>query len=338
MSPPKLINLLAVCYLAFGVDGNSDFSLQPFTMSSSLTNSTLLVDSQGRTYVIAGSQLLRLSRDLELQQNVSLPDRAATFSMSPDEQRLFVCVNGMTDRSCYLYSPSNLTVPPVATGVSIVGSGGATATSFATEGSFYVGSYEINVVSSFVGQMKLSQYIYGDGTGTPMIRTRDDYLATESQFDRRMLYGFVRGDYAYFVTVDGGIDDAPNYRILRVCHDTSCPGNMSPCTFTALYEQAIQCGSRFGSGGGENICGLSLVEDFSGASGPSVIVSRCRLDRSSDNTVCSYNLTAIDSNMDARYDSCSMDIGTSRLAWADSISCRSSAVSLIVSKAVLCDY
>ncbi len=328
MSPPKLIYLLAVCYLAIQVDGNSNFNLQPFITSSTLTNSTLLVDSLGRTYVIAGSQLLRLNRDLQLEQNVSLPDRGATFSLSPDEQRLLVCVNGMTDRSCYLYNPSNLTVPPVATGVSIVGSGGATATSFATEGSFYVGSYEINVVSSFVGQMKLSQYIYGDGTGTPMIRTNEDYRATRSQFNRRMLYGFVRGDYAYYVTVDGG--NVANYRILRVCHATSCPGNISPCTFTALYEQAIQCGSRFGGGGGEDLCGLSLIEDFSGVSGPSVIVSRCRLERTSDNTVCSHNLTAIDSNMDARYDRCSMDIGESRLAWIDAINCRSSAVSLII--------
>ncbi len=158
MSPPRLIYLLAaVCYLAIQVDGNSDFNLQPFITSSSLTNSTLLVDSQGRTYVIAGSLLLRLNRDLQLEQNVSLPASAATFSLSPDEQRLFVCVNGMTDRSCYLYSPSNLTVPPVATGVSIVGSGGATATSFATEGSFYVGSYEVMATSSSSGRMKLSQ-------------------------------------------------------------------------------------------------------------------------------------------------------------------------------------
>ncbi len=313
--------------LRIHANGILDFNLQPFITSSSLTNSTLLVDSQGRTYVIAGSLLLLLNRDLQLEQNVSLPASAATFSLSPDEQRLFVCVNGMTDRSSYLYSPSDLTVPPVATGVSIVGSGGATATSFATEGSFYVGSYEINVVSSFVGQMKLSQYIYGDGTGTPMIRTRDDYLATESQFDRRMLYGFVRGDYAYYITVDGG--GVANYRILRVCHATSCTGNTSPCTFTALYEQAIQCGNRFGGGGGEDLCGLSLVEDFSGVSGHSMIVSRCRLDRTSDNTVCSYNLTAIDSNMNARYDRCSVNIGESALAWTDIISCRSPAVSFI---------
>ncbi len=83
------------------MNGISEFNLQPFTTSSSLTNSTLQVDFQGRTYVIAGSQLLRLNRDLLLEQNVSLSDRAATFSLSPDEQRLFVCVNGMTDRSCY---------------------------------------------------------------------------------------------------------------------------------------------------------------------------------------------------------------------------------------------
>ncbi len=323
--------LLVVCCVEVQVHEIMEFDLQSFNSPQlSLTNSTLLVDSQGRNYIIAGNKLLRLNRDLQLEQNLSLPDSASTFSLSPDEQRLFVCVNGMTDRSCYLYSPSDLTVPPVATGVSIVGSGGATATSFATEGSFYVGSYEVMKTSNSLGRMKLSQYIYGEGTDTPMIRTEDDYLATESRFDRKMLYGFMRGDYAYYVTVDGG--DTPNYRILRVCHATNCSENPSSCTFTALYEQAIQCGNRFGSGGGEDLCGLSLVEDFSGVSGPSVIVSRCRLDRSSDNTVCSYNLTAIDSNMDARYDRCSMDIGDSRLAWLDAIRCRSSAVSSLFCK------
>ncbi len=67
---------------------------------------------------------------MQLEENVSLSGNGATFSLSSDDQRLFDCVNGMTDRSCYLYSPSDLTVPPVATGVSIVGSGGVTATSF----------------------------------------------------------------------------------------------------------------------------------------------------------------------------------------------------------------
>ncbi len=167
---------ICLCFLKAGAD--LEFNLQPFNSPqlSLLTNSTLLVDSMGRIYVIAKSQLLRLNRDLQLEQNVSLSGNGATFSLSSDDQRLFVCVNGMTDRSCYLYNPSDLTVPPVATGVSIVGSGGATATSFSTEGSFYVGSYEVMVTNSSVGRMELSQYIYGDGTGTPMIRTEVDYI------------------------------------------------------------------------------------------------------------------------------------------------------------------
>ena len=85
--------------------------------------------------MLSGNQLLRLIRDLQLEQNVSLPDLGAILSLSPDGQRLLVCVNGMTSRSCIIYDPSDLTTQPITTGLSLVGSGAATATTFSTEGS-----------------------------------------------------------------------------------------------------------------------------------------------------------------------------------------------------------
>ena len=302
--------------------GLGAFNLQPFT--SPQTNNSLQVDSQGKAYVLSGSQLLRLSRDLQLEQNVSLPDLGATISLSPDGQRLLVCVNGMTNRSCFIYDPSDLTAQPVTTGVSIVGSGAATATSFSTEGSFYVGSYVVlGGGSSVVGRMRLSHYIYGDGSSTPVICSRDfDVYLT--LFVRRMLFGFVKDRHAYFVVVDAGRN--AGFRIFRVCHVTSCVPS-SPCSIGGLYEQTLQCGTLIGRLGGDDLCGATLVDIFGAVPGPSLVVSRCRQDRDHDNRVCLFNSTAIDANMDLRYDECSMGIGETHPAWQGDIGCRSSDVS-----------
>ena len=308
-----------------GAYGQTTFDLQPF--QSPQTNNSLQVDSQGKAYVLSGSQLLRLSRDLQLEQNVSLPDLGATLSLSPDDQRLLVCVNGMMSRSCFIYDPSDLTTQPVTTGVSIVGAGTATATSFSTEGSFYVGSYVVmGGGSSVVGMMRLSHYIYGDGSGTPVIRS-SDFDALVTSFVRIMLFGFVKDMYAYFVVVDPGPAEVAGFRVLRVCHVTSCAASPSPCSIGGLYEQTIQCGNRISRRGGDDLCGATLVDNFGAVPGPSLVVSRCRQDRDDDNNVCLFNLTAIDANMDLRYDECSMGIGETHPAWQEDIGCRPPDVS-----------
>ena len=316
-----LVVTLSLCEEVYGL---SRFNLRPFV--SPQTNNSLQVDSQGKAYVLSGNQLLRLSRDLQLEQNVSLPDLGATLSLSPDGQRLLVCVNGMMSRSCFIYDPSDLTTQPVTTGVSIIGAGAATATSFSTEGSFYVGSYvALGSSSSVVGRMRLSHYIYGDGSATPVIRSRnfDDVFLTS--FVRRMLFGFVKDMYAYFVVVDPGLN--AGFRVLRVCHVTSCVVSSSPCSIGGLYEQTLQCGNRISRLGGDDLCGATLVDNFGAVPGPSLVVSRCRQDRDDDNNVCLFNLTAIDANMDLRYDDCSMGVGETHPAWQEDIGCRASDVS-----------
>ena len=154
------------------------------------------VDAEGRTYVIAGTQLLRLSRDLQLEQNVTLPDTAATISLSPDGQRLLVCLNGTMDRSCAVYNTDNMTALPVDTTLSLINdpnnpnnpNSPISAVSFSTDGSFYIGSFVSLAASSRVGMMKLSQYIYGNGTGSPIIRS-EDYNAFTLGFVRIFLFG-----------------------------------------------------------------------------------------------------------------------------------------------------
>jgi len=223
---------------------------------------------------------------------------------------LLVCVNGMMSRSCFIYDSRDLTTPPVTTGVSIVGSGAATATSFSTKGSFYVGIYVDFLSGSRVnGRIRLSQYIYGDGTGTPVVRSRENEVIFDS-FERTMLFGFVKDMYTYFVVVDPGIN--AGFRLLRVCHVTNCE---SPCSFGGLYEQTIQCGNRISAIGGDELCGATVVDNFGTVPGPS------------HNDVCLFNLTSINVNMDLRYDECSMGIGERNPAWRQDAGCRMTDVS-----------
>ena len=328
-----LFSVLAAAWcLGCQVDGLLSLDLQ--LLMSPLSNSSLQVDAEGRIYVIAGTQLFRLSKDFQLEQNVSLPDTAATISLSPDGQRLLVCLNGMTNRSCAVYNTDNMTAQPVATTLSLLSdpnnpNSPISAVSFSTDGSFYIGSYVSVAGSSRIGVIRLSQYIYGDGTGSPIIRS-EDYNAFTTGFVRIFLFGFVNGAYAYFVVVDPLVE--ADFRVLRVCHATSCPGNAASCGITALYEQDIQCGiatSRFGT---ELLCGASLVDNFGATPGPSMVVSRCRQGRASDNNVCLFNFTAINDNMDMRYDGCRADtIQETPVAWdRNGIACRIRSVSLFV--------
>ena len=321
--------LAAAWCLGCQVDGLLSFDLQ--LLMSPLSNSSQ-VDAEGRTYVIAGIQLLRLTRDLQLEQNVTLPDTAATISLSPDGQRLLVCLNGTMDRSCAVYNTDNMIAQPVDTTLSLISDSFnpnslISVVSFSTDGSFYIGSFVSLAASSRVGMMRLSQYIYGNGTGSPITRS-EDYNAFTAGFVRIFLFGFVDGAYAYFVVLDPLAE--ADFRVMRVCHATSCPGNAASCGIDALYEQDIQCGiatSRFGT---ELLCGASLVDNFGATPGPSMVVSRCRQGRASDNNVCLFNVTAINDNMDMRYDGCRAEsILETRVAWdRNDVMCRTQYVSL----------
>ena len=81
---------------------------------------------------------------------------------------------------------------------------------------------------------------------------------------------------------------------MRVCHDSD---------FGALYELALLCGGR-GPGSDSRISGVSVVDNFPGASGPIVVISTNRPLLSSQNVVCLYNLDEIDRRMQEKFDSC----------------------------------
>ena len=102
---------------------------------------------------------------------------------------------------------------------------------------------------------------------------------------------------------------------------------MPPCSIGGLYEQTTQCGRSISSFGGDNFCGATLVDNFGAVPGPNLVLSRCRQDKDDDNYVCLFNLTAIDANMDLRYDDCSLSVGETHPAWQEDIGCRTSDVS-----------
>ena len=255
----------------------------------------LQVDSEGRAFVAAGNQLLRLGSDLVVEQNVSLAYRAVNISISPEGERLMVC---KADLSCVVYNTSDLTVEPIGAGIVLLSTDSVAIISI--EGSFYVGSYVLGMGSILRGTIRLSQYIYGDGTSSVIRQT--DYVVGTSSFTRNFLSGFESGGFVYFIVYDPNTEEQVLW-VMRVCHATGCPGNNTSCGFTALYEEDIKCGgtaARLGDGA----CGVSVVKDFGGTSGTSMILSRCRQDSTFSNVVCSFNLSSVDTNMDMRLDGC----------------------------------
>ena len=104
--------------------------------------------------------------------------------------------------------------------------------------------------------------------------------------------------FAYYVVVDYQPASARAIRLLRVCNMPDC-GGPSTCGVTALYELGINCGFQ-GVTEDTHVCAVSLVEDFSGISGPIAVINLCV----GTNSICVVNITAVNEAMDAKYDSC----------------------------------
>ncbi len=60
---------------------------------------------------------------------------------------------------------------------------------------------------------------------------------------------------------------------------------------------------------------MSVMENFAGSTGTSIIVSRCRGESTSRNLVCAMNLTDVDRNMDFRYSECISSRGDIDITW-----------------------
>ncbi len=259
------------------------------------------VDGEGRAFVAAGNKLFRLSRDLVPELSLNLSSDAVNISLSSGGDLLVVCT---TDLSCTVYHTSNLTIqalvnnegmPPLRETERVA--------LFTAEDSFYVGS--LFSASGAQDTISLRQIDLGDGS---YIRSRD-YEVLQSGFFRGFYGGFTYGNYSYFIAVD--YVPTRQLKIMRVCHVTGgCP-----CPFSALYEEDSTCGGSVSAGVNDRICGLSVMDNFAGSQGTSIIVSRCRGESTSRNLVCAMDLTDVDRNMDLRYNECAAGRGDIYVTW-----------------------
>ena len=260
----------------------------------------MTVDGGGGVFLAAANQLLRLDSTLALQENVTLSNNVLSVALSSDERRVVVC---LSDMSCAVYNATDFGAGELLrrTGISV--SSNVVGLFTAEENSFYVGS----VVGGASPSMNLGQYGFGEES---FVRSRD-YRIQRTGFTRTFFGGFVNGTNVYYFMTDGTPSDVRGLRVLRACDISTCSG-MSPCTFAALYEVEIICGSFPLNA---VICGLSVLDSFAGSSDTTVVLARCNTGTVARNRVCSFRLADIDREMDRKYTECARGTGNIQVAW-----------------------
>ena len=284
---------------------------------------TLQVDGEGKAFVAAGRQLLRLNSELVPEQNITLSAGAVNISLSSGGERLVVCLE---DSSCAVYNASDLSAEPSLVQASALTDVVNRVAVFTAGDSFYVGIYDPTISFSAVsGTIRLMQV--GGIEGANFVRSID-YDTFPGTFQRNFFAGFMSGTNAYYITFDANPANTKGVKVMRVCHVTGCPGVSATCGISALYEELLVCGARAFGTVEDGVCGVSVVEDFAGTTGTGIVISRCRREFQESNVVCYVPVAEVDRIMDTRYDSCSVGNGQVNLDWTIfNGDCRSSDVS-----------
>ena len=156
-------------------------------------------------------------------------------------------------------------------------------------------------------------------------------------FPRDFYGGFERDGFAYYVTSDyPTLADFRGIRLLRVCNNKSNCGSTSSCGVNALYEAGFTCGlDTFGNR--VRVCGVSVLEDFGGMTGPIAVISRCE-PGTSRNRVCLVNITAANEAMDRVYDTCLETLTDpseeTEIAWNPNERCNQVSVTIAIASIV----
>ena len=266
---------------------------QSFSFDYSTNVPGLQVDSTGRTFLASGNYLYRLNAQLVQQERVDLGGNVIHEGLAISSTGIVVvCLENL---SCSVYNASNFAGPIWSVSNAIASIRAAVFTSGDT---FYTGA------SAGIGERMVLQQ-FGEGfsrsSDNTSLGTRNE-LGFESSVFQRDFYGFggfVSGGFAYYVVVDKDPANAHAIRLLRVCNMPDC-GGPSNCGVTALYELGINCGFQTITER-TDLCAVSLVEDFSGISGPTAVVNICV---GNTNSICLVNVTAVNEAMDAKYESC----------------------------------
>ena len=141
--------------------------------------------------------------------------------------------------------------------------------------------------------------------GNSLSRTNGDNQVTSSTFHNRgcreFYVGFYQSRYTYYIVLDASSDN-DEVHIVRVCNSTADRSN----GFDNQYEVILGCdGNTLFN---PTIKGISMlnVETLLIAITP----------QGSPSSVCSYNLTVINSRMDSAYQSCVVgNSGNSNIQW-----------------------
>ena len=296
MTPGKILILLLIAAIA---------SSQQFDFPSSPSRSPgLQVDGDGKIYSAAGTQLYRLNSNLVQEERRVLSSEEVNISLSKDSRWLVVC---LTDLSCEVYNANNFSAGHVFRRENTIVSTENIAL-FAAEDSFYVGGITVNTGGQRPGIIVLGQYggFGGNQASGSSVASRT-YMISENGFTRNFYgSGFIRGNNTYYFAVDNDPTNRRSLKVMRVCHNSD---------FDALYELALTCGGRSPTSV-TRISGVSIVDNFAGISGPTVVLSTSRPLPSTTNLVCLYSLEAIDSRMQEKFDICESDDNTQiALSW-----------------------
>ena len=276
----------------------------------------------GEVFIVAGTQLLRLSSDLDLQESVAVSGELVRIALSPDGGRLVGCLGGES-RTCLVYNTSHLSSGAIATvedahynpenGLAII----------TTDDSFYLGSEGSIYMDQSLSNdnMFLAQYNYTSAVVRSTVGT-GRYRVENSEFVRRFYGGVAWNDYVYYFVAD---EEPASIRVLRVC---DCA--RQPCTtgeWEALYELSLGC--RSSTDETTRVCGVELLESYGGRTEPLVVVTRCE-EGGLRNRACAFLLSDIDSDMDTYYTECvAGGHSSSELPWTSSRSCSEFSVSLL---------
>ncbi len=298
----------------FLLQGAAYSQSQSFSFDIPINIPGLRVDSTGRTFLAADNYLYRLNAQLIQEERVDLGANVINQGLALSSTgMLVVCLE---DLSCSVYNASNLNAGPIRNVSNAIADPDYLGAAIFTSGdTFYTGESVVTVAG---GQRMVLQQFGDDfnrSSNNNPSGTRNELVFGISDF-RRQFYafgGFMSGRFAYYVVVDYQPADARAIRLLRVCNMPDC-GGPSTCGVTALYELGINCGIQTITEG-THVCGVSLVEDFSGISGPTAVITICY---DITNSICVVNITAVNEAMDAKYDSCivSRTVGEEiSLAW-----------------------
>ena len=272
---------------------------QSFSFQDSINAPGLQVDSTGRTFLAADNYLYRLNAQLIQEERVDLGANVINRGLALSSTGMLVVC--LVDLSCSVYNASNLSAGPIRSVSNAIASADPDfgAAIFTSGDTFYTGA------STGAGERMVLQQ-FGEGFNRSSDNnpsgTRNELVFGVREFSRQFYGGFVSDNFTYYVVSDYLSSSARSIRLLRICNMPDC-GGRSSCGVTALYELGFNCGYQTISTP-TRVCGVSLVDDFSGISGPTAVVTICTPTFTGRSFVCLVDVTAVNAAMDTKYDSC----------------------------------